>query len=350
MVTGILLYQAVARIFNPEPVNGKVMFILALIGVGVNVGLLWILGGHHHHHGQSCGGGGGGDHHHGHGHSHSHGGAPCSGDHSDDHSHSHSHLALGEDIEANNSNFTLAAHRSAAAVAVVVPSSSSESDKSSCHCCPPGESDTSGAAVGEDGRSLLLPGGPTSTSDGGVEAVQTDTDSHSHDHSHSHDQHNINVRGAVIHIIGDFLQSIGVAIAGALIWWHQGDTRWALADPICTFLFAGLVLWTTFAIMRDIADVLMERVPRGLSIDKIYKELAAIEGVDDVHDLHVWSLTPGIPLLCAHVELRAGASRTVVLKQVVDYCMRLGIEHSTIQLVEDGWCPCDDKSGAGSDV
>ena len=344
MVTGILLYQAVARIINPEPVNGKVMFILALIGVGVNVGLLWILGGHHHHHGQSCGGGGG-DHHH----SHSHGGAPCSGEHSDDHSRSREHLALGEDIEANTNNFTLAAHRSAAAAALVP--SSSESDKSSCQCCPPGESDTatSGAAVGEEGRSLLLPGGPTS-SDGGVEAVggaavQTASDSH----SHSHDQHNINVRGAVIHVIGDFLQSIGVAIAGALIWWHQGDTRWALADPICTFLFAGLVLWTTFAIMRDVADVLMERVPRGLSIDKIYKELAAIEGVDDVHDLHVWSLTPGIPLLCAHVELRAGASRTVVLKQVVDYCMRLGIEHSTIQLVEDGWCPCD-KSGAGSDV
>lgn len=150
----------------------------------------------------------------------------------------------------------------------------------------------------------------------------------------------VQVRGAIIHVIGDFVQSIGVCIAGALIWYHQGDPRWYIADPICTFLFAVLVLWTTRAILRDISDVLMERVPRGLCINTIHDDMSRVAGVEEVHDLHVWSLTPGIPLLCAHINLSPEADATAALHLLTEYCRAIGIQHSTLQLGTDGSACC----------
>lgn len=142
-------------------------------------------------------------------------------------------------------------------------------------------------------------------------------------------------------MLGDLLQSIGVALAGALIWWHQDNPSWYIVDPICTFIFALLVLWTTASILRDITVVLMERVPRGLCINTINDELSRAPGVQDVHDLHVWSLTPGIPLLCAHINLLDSADPTETLQAVTKYCRSQGIEHSTFQLVHNGRaCPC----------
>jgi zinc transporter 2 len=90
--------------------------------------------------------------------------------------------------------------------------------------------------------------------------------SHGHDHGHSHEAGSINLRSAVLHVIGDILQSIGVAIAGALIWYNQDDPRWYIADPICTFIFSIVVLLTTKSILRDIVHVLMERTPTNIDI------------------------------------------------------------------------------------
>lgn len=90
---------------------------------------------------------------------------------------------------------------------------------------------------------------------------------HSQEHSHEHDS--INLRGAVLHVIGDLLQSIGVAIAGGLIWLHQDDPRWYLADPICTFVFSIVVLLTTKSILRDIVHVLMERTPPNMDVPAV---------------------------------------------------------------------------------
>ena len=108
-------------------------------------------------------------------------------------------------------------------------------------------------------------------------------------------------------------------------------------------------MFTTFSILKDIGDVLMERAPRGADVGEIWKDLIKLEGVDDVHDLHIWSLTPGIPLLCAHVSTSAGAQPQMVLHNVTMYCRGLGIEHTTIQIVENiSICPCGISSRAGS--
>jgi hypothetical protein len=189
----------------------------------------------------------------------------------------------------------------------------------------------------------------------------------------------------------------------------QDDPRWYVADPICTFLFAGLVLWTTRIILRDIADVLMERAPRGINIMTLNDDLTRVSvgalggaaggqahlycplpacapshapraahlsvvgtnrwlidiapspppprspfprptwqmpGVQEIHDLHVWSLKPGIPLLCAHVVLTPTADPTETLHAVTTHCRALRIQHTTIQLVtNDTLCPCGTKSG-----
>jgi zinc transporter 2 len=92
---------------------------------------------------------------------------------------------------------------------------------------------------------------------------------HGHGHNHSHDPGSINLRSAVLHVIGDLLQSIGVAIAGGLIWLHQDDPRWYLADPICTFVFSIVVLLTTKSILRDIVHVLMERTPPNMDVPAV---------------------------------------------------------------------------------
>lgn len=89
---------------------------------------------------------------------------------------------------------------------------------------------------------------------------------HDNGHGHSHEPGSINLRSAVLHVIGDILQSIGVAIAGALIWYNQDDPRWYIADPICTFIFSIVVLLTTKSILRDIVHVLMERTPTNIDI------------------------------------------------------------------------------------
>lgn len=105
--------------------------------------------------------------------------------------------------------------------------------------------------------------------------------SHGHSHGHSHEAGSINLRSAVLHVIGDILQSIGVAIAGALIWWNQDDPRWYLADPICTFIFSVVVLLTTKSILRDIVHVLMERTPTGVDVPAMsqVRRAGAGEGV-----------------------------------------------------------------------
>ncbi|KAI7843642.1 hypothetical protein COHA_002881 [Chlorella ohadii] len=153
------------------------------------------------------------------------------------------------------------------------------------------------------------------------------------DHGHG----NMNMRGAIVHVVGDFCQSIGVALAGALIWWHQDDPRWHIADPICTFLFAILVMWTTKAITQDIFAVLMQRAPVGMDVEGVRAALAQVRGVQAVEDLHVWSLTPGIPLLSAHVAVAKGADPAAVVRDVERFCRQsLGIEHTTIQPVPAG--------------
>lgn len=127
---------------------------------------------------------------------------------------------------------------------------------------------------------------------------------HGHSHSgnnssHSHAE-NINVRAAFIHVIGDFLQSIGVFIA-ALIIYFKND--WRIVDPICTFLFSVLVLFTTYNIIKDVLMVLMEGLPKGVEFKEVMDMLLSIEGVKKVHNLRIWALSLDKTAMSAHIAI-----------------------------------------------
>ncbi|XP_065839120.1 proton-coupled zinc antiporter SLC30A2-like [Oscarella lobularis] len=146
--------------------------------------------------------------------------------------------------------------------------------------------------------------------------------SHSHSHSHgdgdhgNHDNHahkpeNLNVRAAFVHAIGDIFSSIGVLIAAYII---RFKPSWSIADPICTFIFSVIVLFTTLTVIRDALHVLMEGVPRQLSFDAIQEDLQNVYGVQAVHDMHIWALTTDKIALSVHLAIdRAFDAQDVLL-------------------------------------
>lgn len=174
-----------------------------------------------------------------------------------------------------------------------------------------------------------------------------DHDHHDHDHDEEHDhaaheeQENINVRAAFIHVLGDLIQSVGVCIAGGIIWYNP---EWRIADPIATFVFSILVMATTYQLMVDSVNVLMEGTPEGLDIDKLTADLKKLDGVFDVHDLHVWSMSVGKLALSVHLiyksdlSVKNAASRTSKdTHSLLASCQRMlrskyAISHTTIQI------------------
>lgn len=137
----------------------------------------------------------------------------------------------------------------------------------------------------------------------------------------------MNVRAAFIHVIGDVFQSLGVITAGVCVWTHPNDSKWALADPIATFVFSIIVLTTSFRIIRDISDILLERYPRWLDQKKVLESLQQVNGVERVHDLHCWSLTNDLSVLTAHVDVKTDANNAQVLLEAERVLKGLKIDH-----------------------
>jgi cobalt-zinc-cadmium efflux system protein len=146
------------------------------------------------------------------------------------------------------------------------------------------------------------------------------------------DMENLNLRGAFLHVVGDILGSVGAIIAGILmvVW------RWYLADPIVSMIVSALILYSSWQLLRDSVEVLLEGTPRHLNIATILSDMGGIEGVISVHDLHVWSITSGWPAMSCHVVLRPDVDPDVVLRSL-SFLMRdrHGIEHTTIQIERD---------------
>ncbi|CAI5444405.1 unnamed protein product [Caenorhabditis angaria] len=163
------------------------------------------------------------------------------------------------------------------------------------------------------------------------------TGGHGHSHGghsgHSHgpnpDGKNVNVRAALIHVIGDLVQSIGVLIAAIVIKF----TGWTLADPICTFFFSIIVLFTTCHVMRDIIFVLMEATPSHFDLNDIKKVLSGLEGVKGVHDMHLWSIGMDKTAFSVHLALESAdrAMETVAdARRLIK--RQFGITVATIQV------------------
>jgi cobalt-zinc-cadmium efflux system protein len=145
-------------------------------------------------------------------------------------------------------------------------------------------------------------------------------------HGHAHD--NLNVRGAYLHVLGDLLGSVGTIAAGVIVL----ATGWTLADPIISVLIAMLILFSAWNLVREATDVLLESVPGHLVLAEIVRELESIEGLGEVHDVHVWTLTSGFVALSAHGVIDDPAEHTRILGEVRDRMARFGIEHVTFQI------------------
>jgi zinc transporter 2 len=274
-----LLYEAIYRVFNPVKVNGGIMLIVAILGLLFNVIMGIILAYEGIDHGMN---------------NHSHGEEEGHGAHSDNEKHDHEH--------------------------------DSEHEHEHHH---------------DDAKKTLLEKDSHSHEhDHGHEHEHEHSDNHAHnkvDHGHSHDEHghehggksqNVNIRAALIHVIGDAIQNIGVIISGAIIYIYP---NLMIFDPICTFFFAIVVFLTTTRILKDCVSVIMEGSPID-NVEKLKQRLLKVEGVTDVHDLHVWSLSMGKVSMTCHLKSSSPQKSLIKAKELM--IKKYQITHTTIQ-VED---------------
>lgn len=142
----------------------------------------------------------------------------------------------------------------------------------------------------------------------------------------------INLEGALRHSAADALGSVGVLIAGA--WVLFGGSP--IVDPIVGLLIAVLVLASSWRLIKEPLDVLMESAPANLDVDRLGAAICAEQGVRSVHDLHVWTVTAGFGAIAAHVVVATGSDRDLIRRRLeVALGEEFGIEHTTLQMEED---------------
>lgn len=143
----------------------------------------------------------------------------------------------------------------------------------------------------------------------------------------------ISVRGAYLEVIGDLLGSAGVIVAAVII----AVTGWQYADPIVAVGVALLILPRTLALARSAIRILVQAAPKHLDVAVVRDRLAAVPGVCDVHDLHVWTLTSGMEVASAHLSLEPAAELGTVLATARDALHDdFAIEHATLQVEPSG--------------
>lgn len=145
---------------------------------------------------------------------------------------------------------------------------------------------------------------------------------------HSSHKHSLNLRAAYLHVIGDMLGSIGVVIAGIVIW----ITHWNPIDPIISILFALGIVYGSGKIIKQTVSILMESTPDGINPIAIEKDLLSIAGVKEVHDLHIWSVSEKKIALSAHLVATSTHAALNEAHKIIE--KKHGISHMTIQ-VED---------------
>jgi cobalt-zinc-cadmium efflux system protein len=140
------------------------------------------------------------------------------------------------------------------------------------------------------------------------------------------------LRAVFLHVISDLIGSFGVLTAGALEYF----TGWSQADPAVSILIGGLVLYSSWGLVREGVDILMESVPAHVDLDQLRSDLLAVDGTEEVHDLHVWCLSTRQFALSAHAVVTAEADRDRVLADMCHLLQtKFNIHHLTVQLERD---------------
>ena len=144
------------------------------------------------------------------------------------------------------------------------------------------------------------------------------------------------MRGAYLHMMADAAVSIGVVLAGAVIWM----TGWSMIDPIFSLVIVAVILWSTWGLLKDSVNLALDGAPAGIAVDQVRAGLLAVPGVVAVHDLHVWGLSTTDAALTAHV-VHERADATVLLAEVQALARHtFNIDHVTIQLESEAMADC----------
>ncbi|MFS0864043.1 cation diffusion facilitator family transporter [Fredinandcohnia sp. 179-A 10B2 NHS] len=142
-------------------------------------------------------------------------------------------------------------------------------------------------------------------------------------------KNNVNLRSAYLHVLGDALGSVGAIIAGLVMLLFD----WYIADPIISVLVALLILKSAWGVLTHSVHILMEGTPITINQNEVKTSIEGIEGVIDVHDLHIWTITSGLDSLTCHITIKDDADSQVVLQQAIDTIREtFKIEHTTIQI------------------
>lgn len=143
----------------------------------------------------------------------------------------------------------------------------------------------------------------------------------------SRGERNLNVRAALLHVMGDALGSVAAIVAGAVIWF----TGWTPIDPLLSILIGGLILASSVRLLREALHATLDGVPFAMDIEQIGRTLAGVSGVREVHDLHVWPIAAERLALSAHVRVENLATWPQTLKALTAEAAKLGIGHVTFQ-------------------
>jgi zinc transporter 2 len=345
-----LAAEAINRLLHSNAnVDGKLMSGIAAIGVLVNIALAFVLGVENHIHLPG---------YHGHDHSHGHDGHCSSHDHADvghahdekskavatshsngdsgcsssnGHEHSHSHTAVAPEVVTEKTPLTSSGghehshtHTTPAPVVVVTETTALTSGHEHAH-------GHSGApCTGSHGVQVdkFLP----------VEDIQ-------HDEHEAPLARNVNLHAAYLHVLGDLAQSVAVLIAGLAIWYNP---KWRIVDTISTLFFCAFVFYSTLGVLRSSIAVLLEEVPADINWRDMLESIQAVDGIENVHDLHIWSISHGQPTLSVHCSTLGDAEK--VLVDVYRVIKKMGIRHATVQVQGNGLecvtcsdSPCDEQ-------
>ncbi len=157
---------------------------------------------------------------------------------------------------------------------------------------------------------------------------------------HGAAKHDLNVRSAYLHMLGDAVSALGVVAAGAVV----VVTGAAVADPVVSILIGGLILWSSWGILSEAVNILLEAVPRGVDMTALEQDIRDVPGVQGVHDLHVWTVASGMVACSCHILVAEQSVRSgqQVLRAVAEMLERRhGITHTTVQVEVEGCEPND---------
>ena len=143
----------------------------------------------------------------------------------------------------------------------------------------------------------------------------------------------LNVRAAMRHVLSDAAASFGVIVAALLIIAFD----WKAADPIASIAIAVLILISAWSVVREAVDVLLEAAPAGIDVERMGRAMAQVDGVVEVHDLHVWTVTSGFAAVAAHMTVAPEAEPSLVRRRTAEMLRNhFGVEHSTLQVERQG--------------